>query len=126
MGMDDVEIVGCFGDCLKQRGVGRGRVRTRAAQPQGSRPSRNQLGFGARVPAGKQCDFVAERDQLVCEPCHDPLGPAVKFWRYALSQRSNLRDTHFKNYRRQGQGSLEFQTFKAVCGNRRRYHSNVH
>ena len=68
VGMDDVETRGRFGDCLEQRGIGGGRVGTRAAQPQGARPCGNQLGFGAGVPARKQRDLVAERDQLVCKP----------------------------------------------------------
>ena len=92
--MQDVEIARPLIDALQHHHVQRIGIAHRAVEPQRPRPHGFKLGRGLRIAAGEQRHVVAERDQFLGQPGHDPLGATVKFGRDRLGQRRDLRDVH--------------------------------
>ena len=94
MKMQDVEIARALIDALQHHHVQRVGIAHRAVEPQRPRPHRFELRRGLRIAAGEQRDLVAERDQFLGEPRHDPFGSTIKLRRHRLRQRGDLRNMH--------------------------------
>ena len=94
MKMQDVEIARALIDALQHHHVQPIGIAHRAVEPQRPRPRRFELGRGLRIARGKQRDLVAERDQFLGQPRHDPFGSTIELGRYRLRQRGDLRDMH--------------------------------
>src|SRR5215831_2962303 len=70
--------------------IGCCRILLRSAQPQRTRDYRREQGTRARILACEQGHLVSLLDQLLGQPMHDPLRPAVEFGRNAFSERRDL------------------------------------
>lgn len=92
--MNNVELAGATRDRFDQQRTGRVRVDARAPETQGARPHRMQLSARPGIAAREQGHLMAELDQLVDQPSHNPFRTAVKFRGNAFGQRSDLDDPH--------------------------------
>jgi hypothetical protein len=89
-----VEILGAAPHLLHHQHVWRDHVVNRGIQTQGARPHFVQTSRGDRVATGEQRHLVSERNQLLCQVRHHPLGAAVELRRDGFVQRSDLRNAH--------------------------------
>src|SRR5260221_13534952 len=94
MEMEDVEDLGGLRHALQHQMIERQPVDDAAIEPQALPTHRRQPGARYRIAAGEERDVVAERDEFLGETRHDPLRPAVEFWRHGLVEGGNLGNSH--------------------------------
>jgi hypothetical protein len=83
MCMDQVEFIRPPGDfldkrCLNSHGVGTGTAETKCPEQTGWVPRQS------RDRAGKKRYFMAQIDELIDQPCDDPLSASVKLRGYTF------------------------------------------
>src|SRR6516164_6439585 len=91
--VDHIEITGSRGKLVEEYGMRAHWLPVPAAQAQAARDYRHKLSARDRITTREQGHVVPEIDQLLGEPCDDPLGPPIKVRRNAFSERSNLGDS---------------------------------
>ncbi|GIQ75506.1 hypothetical protein BraRD5C2_39470 [Bradyrhizobium sp. RD5-C2] len=93
VGMNDVKFARLLCNSFEQHGErGAGIVVLPPEAQRRRKPPRAELCFG--IADRKQGHVVAEIDEFIYKPSHDPLSPAVKFGWDALGKRSKLGYPH--------------------------------
>jgi len=76
--VDHIEITGSRGKLVEEYGMRAHWLPVPAAQAQAARDYRHKLSARDRITTREQGHVVPEIDQLLGEPCDDPLGPPIK------------------------------------------------
>jgi hypothetical protein len=92
--MQEIELGRTLIDPLQHHHVQRVGIAHGTIEPQSARPTGIEPRARHRVAAGKQRDFVAERNQLLGQPRHHALSPAIQLRRHRFRQRGDLRNMH--------------------------------